>query len=188
VTPVKTVLPAGQLRATEVITITDSGKQPMTVTATPATVSQAASGCGVGRSSGWMTLSERTIHLAPGQQKAVKAVIRVPKSATGTHDLTAVLTAHAVEADGHGGNVTVTGAVGTQFVVTATGVTHAPSCAPPKHYHHPVAASAGAGGSSPGGLLILLAVAVAVTGAATAGFIRELRRRRATRRRAAHAS
>lgn len=187
VTPVKTVLPAGQLRATEHVTITDAGRQPLTVTAIPATVTQAAHGCGVGGASGhWMTLSTHSFRLSPGQAKTVTVKVRVPRSATGTHDLTAVFTAHAREADANGGNVTVTGAVGSQFVVTATGRTHAPVCAAP-HHRPPLAASAHAGGTSPAGGLILLAVLVAAAGAAVAGVTRRRRRRSSRRRSAAHA-
>lgn len=189
VSPVKTELPAGWLHATEHVTLTNAGTQPITVTTAPITVHQAAQGCGVGGSNGWLSISDRTLQLAPGQSRTVTVTIDAPHTAIGSTDLAAVFTAHGTESV-NGSNVAVEGAVGSQFIITAKGSqVHAPICVT-THLAHRAAALPHPGGSSPVDGLAGIAVIVAITGAATAVGIRTWRKRRRSprRRRAAHAA
>lgn len=174
VSPVKVDLPAGQLHATEHVTLTDNGTQPITVSAVPVTVHQAAHGCGVGGTTTWLRVTPQAVYLAPGQVKTVAVRISAPRTAHGTTDLTAVFTAHGQAASGS--NVAVEGAVGSQFIVTATGRTHAPVCVHAQP--HLAASTTGASGTGTAGTLALIAVLVVAVIGCLIGFRRELRKRR----------
>jgi hypothetical protein len=167
VSPLKTVLPAGQLHATEHVMVRDSGSAPITIRTSALTVSQAAHGCGISDGNGWLTASPAVLHLTPGEARQVTVTVSAPQTATGTTDLAALITATGTARDGS----TVSGAVGSQFVVTATGSARPPVCSPPV-----AAATTGSGGIPTAGLLVILAVLVVATGAAMAAFVRGFRR------------
>jgi hypothetical protein len=173
VSPLKTVLPKGQLHATEHVTVRNSGSGPITIHTASLTVGQAARGCGVGRSNGWLSAIPAAFHLKPGQEQTVTVTIDAPHTATGTVDTVALITASGKSP--HGAD-TVGGAIGSQFIVTATGTTHAPVCG------HPVALPNTTGGSPPVGLLAALVGAVLITGACMVAFGRSWRRRRRSNR------
>lgn len=180
VTPQGTRLPAGQLHATEHVTVRNSGTAPLTIRTSTITVSQAGKGCSPGQSNGWLSASPEVLSLQAGQSKTVTVTVNAPQTATGSTDLAAVFTSDG-SAAGSGSHVTTDGAVGSQFLVTATGAAaSAPACG------HPVAVPPSSVGGLNTGLLVLLGVVVAATVAAMVGAVRNWRRRH--RRTASHAA
>jgi hypothetical protein len=180
VSPLRTVLPTGKLHATEHVTVRDSGSSPLTIRTGSLTVSQTAHGCGVSDLDGWLTASPSVLHLKPGEARQITVTVSAPQTATGTTDLAALITATGTASNGS----TISGAVGSQVVITATGTTQAPVCG------HQVKALPAAGGSGgiPASGLVLLAVVVAVTATFITLFVRGLRRNRRARRVSANIS
>lgn len=176
VSPVKFILPRGVLNATEHVTVTNAGVDPITVHSVPMTVLQAAGGCGVAGAPDWVKVSSIG-RLVPGQSRTATITVHAPAGTDA--DVAAVFTAVGKSSHLHSGG-TLEASVGSQIVVNATGTRTAPECSRghPRSLPHaagsglpvlPVALAAG---------LVLAAIAVIV--------VLTLRRRRPRARSARH--
>jgi hypothetical protein len=126
ITPAKQTLASGVTHATKVIKVSNYGKAPITVTSNEMTLHQAAGGCGVGQSNGWLAFSPSSFSLAPGQSQPVHVTVSAPAGAP-TTDVLAVFTAsgHAATTAHSGGSVA--GAVASQIVIAGQSGS-APKC------------------------------------------------------------